>query len=101
MAHDFRGLEVRPYCQTAEMPRVCIDRTQVEGYVTLFGETEFVVTGQKGRTGERWPLTRAQTDFPSAWALKTEIDRRIDEAWREQENGKGDRRNDETYQPDV
>ena len=32
---EFSGLEVRPYCQTADMPRVRIDRLRVIAYKTV------------------------------------------------------------------
>ena len=41
----FSGLEIKPYSQLTELPRVRIDRVRVEVQRTLFGETEYHLVG--------------------------------------------------------
>lgn len=78
----FSGLEVRPYCQTADMPRVRIDRLRVIAYKTVFGEVEYSLMGRMGRTGEEWPMARPVNDFAAAWAQKERMEKQIEQARR-------------------
>ena len=81
---EFSGLEVRPYCQTADMPRVRIDRLRVIAYKTVFGEVEYSLMGLMGRTGEEWPLARPVNDFAAAWAQKERMEKQIEQERREE-----------------
>ena len=81
---EFSGLEVRPYCRTADMPRVRIDRLRVIAYKTVFGEVEYSLMGRMGRTGEEWPMERPEKDFAAAWAQKERMDEQIGQARREE-----------------
>lgn len=80
----FSGLEVRPYCQTADMPLTRIDRVRVVAYKTVFGEVEYALMGRMGATGEEWPLARPQDTFDAAWAQKERMDEQIGQARREE-----------------
>lgn len=80
---EFRGLEVRPYCQTADMPHVMIDRVRVVAYKTVFGEVEFVLMGRMGAMGVEWPIGRPKTDFETAWKQKEGVEKQIEQARRE------------------
>lgn len=80
----FSGLEVRPYCQTADMPRVRIDRLRVIAYKTVFGEVEYSLMGRMGRVGEEWPMARPEKDFAPAWAQKERMEKQIEQARREE-----------------
>lgn len=46
----FSGLEIKPYSQLTELPRVRIDRVRVEVQRTLFGEVEYHLVGTYGRS---------------------------------------------------
>ena len=81
---EFSGLEVRPYCQTADMPHVHIDRLRVIAYKTVFGEVEYSVMGRMGRTGEEWPMARPVNDFAAAWAQKERMEKQIEQERREE-----------------
>lgn len=81
---EFSGLEVRAYCQTADMPRVRIDRLRVIAYKTVFGEVEYSLMGRMGRTGEEWPMARPVNDFAAAWAQKERMEKQIEQARREE-----------------
>lgn len=81
---EFSGLEVRPYCQTADMPRVHIDRLRVIAYKTVLGEVEYCLMGRMGRTGEEWPMARPMNDFAAAWAQKERMEKQIEQARREE-----------------
>lgn len=80
----FSGLEVRPYCQTADMPLTRIDRVRVVAYKTVFGEVEYALMGRMGATGEEWPLARPQGSFDRAWAQKERMEDQIGQARREE-----------------
>lgn len=80
----FSGLEVRPYCQTADMPRVLIDRVRVVAYKTVSGEVEFALMGRMGAMGVEWPIGRPKTDFESAWAQKEGVEKQIEQARRDE-----------------
>ena len=80
---EFSGLEVRAYCQTADMPRVRIDRLRVIAYKTVFGEVEYSLMGRMGRMGEEWPMARPVKDFAAAWAQKERMEQ-IEQARREE-----------------
>lgn len=80
----FSGLEVRAYCQTADMPRVRIDRLRVIAYKTVFGEVEYSLMGRMGRTGEEWPMTRPVNNFAAAWEQKERMEKQIEQARREE-----------------
>lgn len=79
----FSGIEIRPYCQTADMPCVRIDRVRVVAYKTVFGEVEFALMGRMGAMGVEWPIGRPKTDFESAWAQKEGVEKQIEQARRE------------------
>lgn len=81
---EFSGLEVRPYCQTADMSRVRIDRLRVIAYKTVFGEVEYSLMGRMGRTGEEWPMVRPEKDFEAAWVQKERMEKQIEQARREE-----------------
>lgn len=80
---EFSGLEVRPYCQTADMPCVRIDRVRVVAYKTVFGEVEYAMMGRMGAMGAEWPIGRPKTDFESAWEQKEGVEKQIEQARRE------------------
>ena len=42
---EFSGLEIKPYSQLTDLPRVKIDRVRVEVQRTLFGEIEYHLVG--------------------------------------------------------
>ena len=52
----FSGLEIKPYSQLTELPRVRIDRVRVEVQRTLFGETEYHLVGTMGDEGKAYPI---------------------------------------------
>ena len=45
---SFSGLEIKPYSQLTDLPRVKIDRVRVEVQRTLFGEVEYHLVGTMG-----------------------------------------------------
>ena len=47
----FSGLEIKPYSQLTELPRVRIDRVRVEVRRTLFGDVEYHLIGTMGDEG--------------------------------------------------
>lgn len=50
---SFSGLEIKPYSQLTDLPRVKIDRVRVEVQRTLFGEVEYHLPRDDGRRGAR------------------------------------------------
>lgn len=50
----FSGLEIKPYSQLTELPRVRIDRVRVEVQRTLFGEVEYHIVGTYGDEGKAY-----------------------------------------------
>ena len=52
----FSGLEIKPYSQLTELPRVRIDRVRVEVQRTLFGEVEYHLVGTYGDEGKAYPI---------------------------------------------
>lgn len=52
----FSGLEIKPYSQLTELPRVRIDRVRVEVQRTLFGEVEYHLVGTYGDEGRAYPI---------------------------------------------
>lgn len=81
---EFSGLEVRAYCQTADMPCVRIDRVRVVAYKTVFGEVEYALMGRMGAMGVEWPVGRPKTDFESAWEQKEGVEKQIEQARRDE-----------------
>lgn len=79
----FSGLEVRPYCQTADMPCVRIDRVRVVVYKTVFGEVEFALMGRMGAMGAEWPIGRPKASFDEVWAELKGVEQQIEQARRE------------------
>ena len=57
----FSGLEIKPYSQLTELPRVRIDRVRVEVQRTLFGEVEYHLVEP---TAMRARLTRSVSRLP-------------------------------------
>lgn len=80
----FSGLEVRPYCQTADMPYVRIDRVRVVAYKTVFGEVEFALMGRMGAMGVEWPVGRPKASFDEAWAELKGVEQQIEQARRDE-----------------
>lgn len=79
----FSGLEVRPYCQTADMPCVRIDRVRVVVYKTVFGEVEFALMGRMGAMGAEWPIGRPKASFDEVWVELKGVEQQIEQARRE------------------
>ena len=52
---EFSGLEIKPYSQLTDLPRVKIDRVRVEVQRTLFGDIEYHLVGTMGDEGRAWP----------------------------------------------
>lgn len=73
----FSGLEIKPYSQLTELPRVRIDRVRVEVQRTLFGETEYHLVGTMGDEGKAWPICAPLTELPDVWERKKEIENAI------------------------
>lgn len=80
----FSGLEVRPYCQMADMPYVRIDRVRVVAYKTVFGEVEFALMGRMGAMGAEWPVGRPKALFDEAWAELKGVEQQIEQARRDE-----------------
>ncbi len=73
----FSGLEIKPYSQLTELPRVRIDRVRVEVQRTLFGEVEYHLVGTYGDEGRAYPICQPFTELPDVWEKKKEIERAI------------------------
>ena len=69
----FSGLEIKPYSQLTELPRVRIDRVRVEVQRTLFGEVEYHLVGTYGDEGKAYPICQPFTDLPDVWEKKKEM----------------------------
>lgn len=80
----FSGLEVRPVSSVTAFPTCRIDRVLVTVHRTLYGDVLYECLGGKLGSEELVPLSRATKDFEAAWKVKTEYDRRIEEARREE-----------------
>ena len=76
----FSGLEIKPYSQLTDLPRVRIDRVRVEVQRTLFGEVEYHLVGTYGDEGKAWPVCRPFTELPDAWEKKREVEGAIYQA---------------------
>ena len=63
----FSGLEIKPYSQLTDLPRVRIDRVRVEVQRTLFGEVEYHLVGTYGDEGKAYPICQPFTDLPDVW----------------------------------
>lgn len=70
----FSGLEIKPYSQLTDLPRVRIDRVRVEVQRTLFGETEYHLVGTYGDEGKAWPICPPFTELPDVWEKKREVE---------------------------
>lgn len=68
----FSGLEIKPYSQLTELPKVRIDRVRVEVQRTLFGEVEYHLVGTMGDEGKAWPICAPLTELPDVWERKKE-----------------------------
>ena len=66
----FSGLEIKPYSQLTELPRVRIDRVRVEVQRTLFGEVEYHLVGTYGDEGKAYPICQPFTELPDVWEKK-------------------------------
>ena len=80
----FSGLEIKPYSQLTELPRVRIDRVRVEVQRTLFGEVEYHLVGTYGDEGKAYPICQPFTDLPDVWEKKKEIESAIFKARQEE-----------------
>lgn len=86
---EFSGLEIKPYSQLTDLPRVKIDRVRVEVQRTLFGDTEYHLVGTMGDEGRAWPVCPPMTDLADVWKAKKEVEARIYKARVEEKyNGK-------------
>ena len=74
---SFSGLEIKPYSQLTDLPRVKIDRVRVEVQRTLFGEVEYHLVGTMGDEGRAYPVCAPMKDLPDVWKAKKEIETRI------------------------
>ena len=83
----FSGLEIKPYSQLTDLPRVKIDRVRVEVQKTLFGETEYHLVGTYGDGGTAWPVCAPFADLDEVWPAKKDIERRIEQARMEETYG--------------
>lgn len=81
----FSGLEIKPYSQLTELPRVRIDRVRVEVQRTLFGETEYHLVGTMGDEGKAYPICAPFTELPDVWEKKKEIESAIFKARQEEQ----------------
>lgn len=81
----FSGLEIKPYSQLTELPRVRIDRVRVEVQRTLFGETEYHLVGTMGDEGKAYPICAPFTELPDVWERKKEIECAIFKARQEEQ----------------
>ena len=69
----FSGLEIKPYSQLTDLPRVRIDRVRVEVQRTLFGEVEYHLVGTYGDEGKAYPICQPFTELPDVWEKKKEM----------------------------
>lgn len=81
----FSGLEIKPYSQLTELPRVRIDRVRVEVQRTLFGETEYHLVGTMGDEGKAYPICAPFTELPDVWERKKEVESAIFKARQEEQ----------------
>ena len=81
----FSGLEIKPYSQLTELPKVRIDRVRVEVQRTLFGEVEYHLVGTMGDEGKAWPVCAPLTELPDVWERKKEIESAIFKARQEEQ----------------
>ena len=65
----FSGLEIKPYSQLTELPRVRIDRVRVEVQRTLFGEVEYHLVGTYGDEGRAYPICQPFAELPDVSAI--------------------------------
>lgn len=84
----FSGLEIKPYSQLTELPRVRIDRVRVEVQRTLFGETEYHLVGTMGDEGKAYPICAPFTELPDVWERKKEVESAIFKARQEEQYAK-------------
>ena len=80
----FSGLEIKPYSQLTELPRVRIDRVRVEVQRTLFGEVEYHLVGTYGDEGRAYPICQPFAELPDVWEKKKEIESAIFKARQEE-----------------
>ncbi len=76
----FKGIPIKAVSTVSDMPEVNIDRARVEAYKTVLGDTEYVVTGSFGNTGESWPISKCYDEFEKAWSKKLDIEKMISDA---------------------
>ncbi len=84
----FSGLEIKPYSQLTELPRVRIDRVRVEVQRTLFGEVEYHLVGTYGDEGRAYPICQPFAELPDVWEKKKEIESAIFKARQEEQYAK-------------
>ena len=96
---SFSGLEIKPYSQLTDLPRVRIDRVRVEVQRTLFGEVEFHLVGTMGDEGRAYPVCAPMKDLPDVWEAKKEIEARIYKARTEEMYSHGNRRKNNLASP--
>lgn len=88
----FSGLEIKPYSQLTELPRVRIDRVRVEVQRTLFGEVEYHLVGTYGDEGRAYPICQPFAELPDVWEKKKEIESAIFKARQEEQYAKKKKR---------
>lgn len=81
----FSGLEIKPYSQLTDLPRVRIDRVRVEVQRTLFGEVEYHLVGTYGDEGRAYPICQPFTELPDVWEKKKEVESAIFKARQEEQ----------------
>ena len=84
----FSGLEIKPYSQLTELPKVRIDSVRVEVQRTLFGEVEYHLVGTMGDEGKAWPICAPLTELPDVWEKKKEVESAIFLARQEEQYAK-------------
>ena len=76
----FSGLEIKPYSQLTDLPKVRIDRVRVEVQRTLFGEVEYHLVGTYGDEGKAYPICAPFAELPDVWEKKREVEGAIYQA---------------------
>ena len=84
----FSGLEIKPYSQLTDLPKVRIDRVRVEVQRTLFGEVEYHLVGTMGDDGKAYPVCPPCIELPDIWERKKEVESAIFKARQEEQYAK-------------
>lgn len=84
----FSGLEIKPYSQLTELPRVRIDRCALRFSAPCSARWSITLVGTYGDEGRAYPICQPFAELPDVWEKKKEIESAIFKARQEEQYAK-------------